>query len=72
MKRMRQVKKGIGTFFKRPGKKGHFSRNGTGVDAGRDSFVRLKTTEGKEKRNLLRKLNNYRARKKISGVSCRS
>lgn len=67
MKSLQRVKKGITAFFKRSGKKGHLSRSGTGVDPGRESFVRLKTSEGKEKRNLLRKLNNYRARKKIAG-----
>ena len=34
-----------------------------GIDAGRDSFARLNKYEGKKKRNLLRKINNYRARK---------
>ena len=37
-----------------------------GIDAGRDSFVRLDKYEGKKKRNLLRKINNYRARKTIA------
>ena len=34
-----------------------------GIDAGRDSFARLHKYEGEKKRNLLRKINIYRARK---------
>ncbi|MEE4166941.1 MAG: FtsQ-type POTRA domain-containing protein [Desulfocapsaceae bacterium] len=37
-----------------------------GIDSGRDSFARLNKYEGKEKRNLLRKINNFRARKTTS------
>ena len=36
---------------------------GGGIDAGRDHFVELKNSDGVKKRNLLRKLNQYRARK---------
>lgn len=35
-----------------------------GVDAGRDSFVNLKTKESKQRKNLLRKINLYRSQKK--------
>ena len=58
-----RLRKGINSLFK-PAGAGKFSAQRKGrVDAGRDAFVRLENSEGKKKRNLLRKLNSYRARK---------
>ena len=55
-----RIKQQLGRLF--AGKK----RVKGGVDAGRDSFARLNKHEGIKKRNLLRKINNYRARKATS------
>ncbi len=63
MKILRRIRYGVKNLFRRTGTGGFSSRRGRSVDAGRDAFVKLKTSEGKKKRNLLRKLNNYRTRK---------
>ena len=63
MMSLTRIKKSIRSLFK-PAGTGKFSARKKGpVDAGRDVFVRLENSEGKKKRSLLRKLNNYRARK---------
>ncbi len=63
MKIVTRLKHGLSGLFKEKTTGDYPSRKKRGVDAGRDAFVRLRTSEGKKKRNLLRKLNSYRARR---------
>ncbi len=67
MKILTRIRTGVRNLFKRTGTGGFSSRRGGSVDAGRDAFIKLKTSEGKKKRSLLRKLNNYRTRKTNTG-----
>jgi len=58
-----RIKQRLRSLFRPRAAGDYSSRKRKSVDAGRDAFVKLRTSEGEKKRNLLRKLNIYRARR---------